>query len=69
MAAVTGLLKQATDAGAPTTSPLIAAALMYLILLLPDVRLVAVLDDRTRVGRSYAPGEAQPLRSSMARRR
>lgn len=44
--AMPDLLKQATDAQALTAnpSPLIAAALMYLIVLLPAVRLVSVLE-------------------------
>jgi len=46
--AMPDLLKQATDAQALTAnpSPLIAAAVMYLIVLLPAVRLVAVLERR-----------------------
>ncbi|MFC3614802.1 amino acid ABC transporter permease [Lutimaribacter marinistellae] len=46
--AMPDLLKQATDAQALTAnpSPLIAAAIMYLIVLLPAVRLVAVLERR-----------------------
>ena len=50
--AMPDLLKQATDAQALTAnpSPLIAAAAMYLIVLLPAVRLVAVLEDRARRG-------------------
>lgn len=46
--AMPDLLKQATDAQALTAnpSPLIAAALMYLIVLLPAVRLVSVLERR-----------------------
>ena len=49
--AMPDLLKQATDAQALTAnpSPLIAAALMYLIVLLPAVRLVSVLERRYRV--------------------
>lgn len=48
--AMPDLLKQATDAQALTAnpSPLIAAALMYLIVLLPAVRLVSWLEDRYR---------------------
>lgn len=48
--AMPDLLKQATDAQALTAnpSPLIAAALMYLIVLLPAVRLVSMLEDRFR---------------------
>ena len=48
--AMPDLLKQATDAQALTAnpSPLIAAALMYLIVLLPAVRLVSVLERRYR---------------------
>ena len=48
--AMPDLLKQATDAQALTAnpSPLIAAALMYLIVLLPAVRLVSVLENRYR---------------------
>ena len=44
------LLKQATDAQALTAnpSPLIAAAIMYLIVLLPAVRLVSYLEERFR---------------------
>lgn len=46
--AMPDLLKQATDAQALTAnpSPLIAAAAMYLIVLLPAVRLVSVLERR-----------------------
>jgi polar amino acid transport system permease protein len=46
--AMPDLLKQATDAQALTAnpSPLIAAAVMYLIVLLPAVRLVSVLERR-----------------------
>ena len=46
--AMPDLLKQATDAQALTAnpSPLIAAALIYLIILWPAVRLVAVLEKR-----------------------
>jgi polar amino acid transport system permease protein len=46
--AMPDLLKQATDAQALTAnpSPLIAAALMYLIVLLPAVRLVSYLEKR-----------------------
>jgi polar amino acid transport system permease protein len=46
--AMPDLLKQATDAQALTAnpSPLIAAALMYLIILLPAVRLVSWLERR-----------------------
>lgn len=46
--AMPDLLKQATDAQAlvANPSPLIAAALLYLIVLLPAVRLVAVLEER-----------------------
>jgi polar amino acid transport system permease protein len=42
------LLKQATDAQALTAnpSPLIAAAVMYLIVLLPAVRLVSWMERR-----------------------
>ncbi len=42
------LLKQATDAQALTAnpSPLIAAALMYLLFLLPAVRLVSYFENR-----------------------
>lgn len=48
--AMPDLLKQATDAQALTAnpSPLIAAALMYLIILLPAVRLVSWLEGRYR---------------------
>ena len=48
--AMPDLLKQATDAQALTAnpSPLIAAALMYLIVLLPAVRLVSFLEARYR---------------------
>ncbi len=48
--AMPDLLKQATDAQALTAnpSPLIAAALMYLIVLLPAVRLVSILENRYR---------------------
>jgi polar amino acid transport system permease protein len=48
--AMPDLLKQATDAQALTAnpSPLIAAALMYLVILLPAVRLVSVLERRYR---------------------
>ncbi|MDP2086643.1 MAG: amino acid ABC transporter permease [Gemmobacter sp.] len=48
--AMPDLLKQATDAQALTAnpSPLIAAALMYLIVLLPAVRLVSWLEDKYR---------------------
>lgn len=48
--AMPDLLKQATDAQALTAnpSPLIAAALMYLIVLLPAVRLVSILENRFR---------------------
>lgn len=48
--AMPDLLKQATDAQALTAnpSPLIAAALMYLIVLLPAVRLVSILEERAR---------------------
>lgn len=48
--AMPDLLKQATDAQALTAnpSPLIAAALMYLIFLLPAVRLVSYLENRYR---------------------
>ncbi len=48
--AMPDLLKQATDAQALTAnpSPLIAAALMYLIVLLPAVRLVSYLENRFR---------------------
>jgi polar amino acid transport system permease protein len=46
------LLKQATDAqafmGNPT--PLIGAALVYLVLLWPMVRLVGLLEERARKG-------------------
>ena len=46
--AMPDLLKQATDAQALTAnpSPLIAAAVMYLIVLLPAVRLVSYLENR-----------------------
>jgi polar amino acid transport system permease protein len=46
--AMPDLLKQATDAQALTAnpSPLIAAALMYLVVLLPAVRLVSYLEKR-----------------------
>jgi polar amino acid transport system permease protein len=49
--AMPDLLKQATDAQALTAnpSPLIAAAIMYLIVLLPAVRLVSYLENRYRV--------------------
>lgn len=48
--AMPDLLKQATDAQALTAnpSPLIAAALIYLIVLLPAVRLVSYLENRFR---------------------
>ncbi|MDN5786147.1 amino acid ABC transporter permease [Pseudorhodobacter sp.] len=48
--AMPDLLKQATDAQALTAnpSPLIAAALMYLIVLLPAVRAVSILENRYR---------------------
>jgi polar amino acid transport system permease protein len=48
--AMPDLLKQATDAQALTAnpSPLIAAAIMYLIVLLPAVRLVSWLENRYR---------------------
>ena len=48
--AMPDLLKQATDAQALTAnpSPLIAAAIMYLIVLLPAVRLVSYLEARYR---------------------
>ncbi len=48
--AMPDLLKQATDAQALTAnpSPLVAAALMYLIVLLPAVRLVSYLERRYR---------------------
>lgn len=48
--AMPDLLKQATDAQALTAnpSPLIAAAIMYLIVLLPAVRLVSYLERRYR---------------------
>ncbi len=48
--AMPDLLKQATDAQALTAnpSPLIAAAIMYLIVLLPAVRLVSYLEERYR---------------------
>jgi len=48
--AMPDLLKQATDAQALTAnpSPLIAAAIMYLIVLLPAVRLVSYLEERFR---------------------
>jgi polar amino acid transport system permease protein len=48
--AMPDLLKQATDAQALTAnpSPLIAAAVMYLIVLLPAVRLVSYLENRYR---------------------
>jgi polar amino acid transport system permease protein len=48
--AMPDLLKQATDAQALTAnpSPLIAAALMYLVFLLPAVRLVSYLENRYR---------------------
>ncbi len=48
--AMPDLLKQATDAQALTAnpSPLIAAAIMYLIVLLPAVRLVSILENRFR---------------------
>jgi len=48
--AMPDLLKQATDAQALTAnpSPLIAAAVMYLIVLLPAVRLVSFLEKRYR---------------------
>ncbi|MFN3937212.1 MAG: amino acid ABC transporter permease [Gemmobacter sp.] len=48
--AMPDLLKQATDAQALTAnpSPLIAAALIYLIILLPAVRLVSWLENRYR---------------------
>ncbi|MEZ5778052.1 MAG: amino acid ABC transporter permease [Paracoccaceae bacterium] len=48
--AMPDLLKQATDAQALTAnpSPLIAAAIMYLIVLLPAVRLVSILEARYR---------------------
>ena len=48
--AMPDLLKQATDAQALTAnpSPLIAAAIMYLIVLLPAVRLVSHLEERYR---------------------
>ncbi|MFN3145218.1 MAG: amino acid ABC transporter permease [Paracoccaceae bacterium] len=48
--AMPDLLKQATDAQALTAnpSPLIAAAIMYLIVLLPAVRLVSYLENRFR---------------------
>ncbi len=43
------LLKQATDAQALTAnpSPLIAAAMIYLVILLPAVRLVSWLEARS----------------------
>jgi len=48
--AMPDLLKQATDAQALTAnpSPLIAAAIMYLIFLLPAVRLVSYFEERYR---------------------
>lgn len=48
--AMPDLLKQANDAQALTANPtpLIAAALMYLIVLLPAVRLVSILENRYR---------------------
>ncbi|MFZ3584146.1 amino acid ABC transporter permease [Loktanella sp. DJP18] len=48
--AMPDLLKQATDAQALTAnpSPLIAAAIMYLIVLLPAVRLVSYFENRFR---------------------
>ena len=50
--AMPDLLKQATDAqafmGNPT--PLIGAALVYLVLLWPMVRLVGLLEERARKG-------------------
>ncbi len=48
--AMPDLLKQATDAQALTAnpSPLIAAALLYLVFLLPAVRLVSYLENRYR---------------------
>ncbi len=48
--AMPDLLKQATDAQALTAnpSPLIAAACMYLVVLLPAVRLVSYLENRFR---------------------
>lgn len=48
--AMPDLLKQATDAQALTAnpSPLIAAAIMYLIVLLPAVRLVSILENKFR---------------------
>jgi len=50
LVAMPDLLKQATDAQALTAnpSPLIAAAIMYLIVLLPAVRLVSYLENRYR---------------------
>jgi len=53
--AMPDLLKQATDAQALTAnpSPLIAAACMYLIVLLPLVRLVSILENRYRVQNSH----------------
>lgn len=50
LVAMPDLLKQATDAQALTAnpSPLIAAAVMYLIVLLPAVRLVSYLEKRYR---------------------
>ena len=50
--AMPDLLKQATDAQALTAnpSPLIAAAVMYLIVLLPAVRMVSYLEARFRTG-------------------
>lgn len=52
--AMPDLLKQATDAQALTAnpSPLIAAAIIYLLILWPAVRLVAYLEDRARITRT-----------------
>ncbi len=52
--AMPDLLKQATDAQALTAnpSPLIAAAIIYLAILWPAVRLVAWLEDRARIART-----------------
>lgn len=52
--AMPDLLKQATDAQALTAnpSPLIAAAIIYLVILWPAVRLVAFLEDRARIART-----------------
>jgi polar amino acid transport system permease protein len=52
--AMPDLLKQATQAQAlaANPSPLIGAAIIYLLLLLPLVRMVSVLERRFKRGRS-----------------